>query len=85
MGAPFLDFFAKLQERQALVAAPSGQQLQTGGASAAAIAAAAAAPTSRPAPRRQEDDVNMEREVAGKYLCFLELLFVFRSFIHIVV
>jgi hypothetical protein len=80
MSAPFLDFFAKLQERQAAVAAPSGQQLQTGGASAAAIAAAAAAPTSRPAPRRHENDSNVEHDGAGKLLCFKKTIIQYHYF-----
>jgi hypothetical protein len=66
MSAPFLDFFAKLQERQAAVAGPSSHHLQRGGASAAAIAAAAAAPTSRPASHRQEDGSKLGQVVPGK-------------------
>lgn len=66
MSAPFLDFFAKLQERQASVAGPIGQPLQRGEASAAATAAALAAPTSRPIPRRVGNGRNLDQDGSGE-------------------
>ncbi|KAH7617569.1 putative Cell division cycle-associated 7-like protein [Nannochloris sp. 'desiccata'] len=66
MSAPFLDFFAKLQERQASVAGPIGQPLQRGEASAAATAAALAAPTSRPIPRRVGNGRNLDQDGSGQ-------------------
>jgi len=70
MSALFLDFFAKLQERQASITGPSGQPLQRGGASAAATAAAVAAPTSRPVSRRHHNDSITEQDGPGEWPYF---------------
>ena len=83
MSAPFLDFFSKLQERQAEVAGQSGQQFQRNGASAAAIAAAAAAPTSRVESHRHDGDMPPNEPGRFPYLRkYAALFFKIQSLFH---